>query len=256
MANKKKRAPAATRKPATGSRKPQATTKPAPPVGLIIGVCLLALVVVVLLIVFVLGGDDDEPLVAAGSENSTTEGGGVQVSDPSGVPEVTLYVDYSCPGCAAFEPVGGAALLDAADRDEIALRVVTMSFLGEAPDGDSALAANAAQCADDQGAFVPYHEALFAWTDQQLADGDSPGRSTDQLIALGDDAGVPDTDEFAACVGDATYMDYVEDMQTQSHRDGVGGTPGVYLDGEELSSDQLGELATDPEALQRLLTAN
>lgn len=252
------RAKAASPQRQTGSRKPQATTAPAPPVGLIIGVVLTGLVVVLVLVFFVFRDSDDDPLVATGSQNSLAEGGGVVVADGAEVPAVTLYVDYSCPGCAWFEPVGGAALFDAAEQEQIDLTVVTMSFLGPAPDGNSALAANAAQCADDQGVFREYHDLLFAWTPEQIEDRSAPERGTDELIALAPEAGVPEAgqQDFAACVNDGAYLEYVQDMQTQSERDDVGGTPRVYLDGAELGEDQIEQLATDEGALQTILGQN
>lgn len=254
---RKKRSTSATAARPTGSRKPQTTTRPAPPVGLIIAVCVIALAVVVALF-FAFRGEDDTPLTAEGSANSTASGGGVVVSEPDGAAEVVVYADYLCGACAIFEPVGGAALLDAAAQEEIALRVVTLSFVRGGEDGDSTRAANAGQCADDQGVFPAYHHLLYDWSDEQLAQGSGPSWTDDQLIALGTDAGVPQDAraDFATCVEEVSYLEYVQDMQTQARRDGVTSTPSVLIDGTALSDDQIRDLQNQSGALQRILSGN
>lgn len=240
----------------SGSKPKAAGTAPAPPVGLIIGVCLTAVAIVVVLIIFVFGGGEDEPLVAQGSASSLPAGAGVVVTEGEDLPQVIVQADYSCGGCYVFEPVGGAAILAAAEADEIALTIRQLSFVDSGREGGSALAANAAQCSDDQGVFPEYHHLLYDWGGEDRA----PERTDEQLLGLAVRAGLAEGSaeyqEFAQCVADGSYLDYVQDQQELASRENRVSTPQVYINGNELSAAERDELASVSGALDRLLAEN
>lgn len=215
---------------------------------------------VVLLVVALVGGlvlwavSREAGLGSPGSANALPEGGGIQVgAAPSeDVPQVQLYEDFQCPFCGVLEEAVGAELAQRAEAEEITLTVTTMSFLdGNLGNDSSSRAANAALCADDQGAFLLYHSAVFAGQPAQ----EGAGWTDEQLLGFGETAGL--TGEamtaFTSCVQDGTYDDYVADMQERANRDDITGTPRVLVDGEQLEDTQMQGLMDGSTSLDQVL---
>ena len=223
-----------------------------PPTALVAGVVLLVVALVGGLVLWAVsrgGGLDGE-----GSANALPEGGGVHVgAEPSAdVPQVHVYEDFQCPFCGVLEESVGDELARRAQAGEIGLTVTMMSFLdGSLRNDSSHRAANAALCADDEGAFLGYHSAVFAGQPAQ----EGQGWTDEQLLAFGSEAGLDGAglESFTACVQGDAYGDYVEAMQERANRDGVTGTPRLLVDGEQVDEDQMRALMTGPEALEDIL---
>jgi protein-disulfide isomerase len=89
-------------------------------------------------------------------------------------------------------------------------------------------AAEASQCAAEQGQFWQYYERLFA--DQtKLSDADLKQAAA----ALGMDAG-----RFNACVDSHKYKDRVEKDILEGNEAGVSGTPAFFINGRMLTGAQ------------------
>lgn len=234
-----------------------APVKPAGPPRALIGTVVVAAVAVIALIVWlaVRGGGDTS--TAVGSPSTIAGGGGIQEPFPAktGVPQIHLYEDFQCPGCGQLERTSGAAFTKAAADGKVQLTYTMMSFLdGNLRNDASSRAANAALCADDKGVFAAYHSAVYA--NQPQNEGD--GWSDEQLVGFGTTAGISAADlpSFSSCVMKGTHLGYVEAMQNQANKDGVSGTPRIYLDGTELTDTEMGQLQTDPAALDAILAAH
>lgn len=216
----------------------------------LIAAVVLVAVALLGLAVYLLFLREEAPLTAQGSPSSLAEGGGVVVSEVDDVPQVHLYADYQCVYCAQLELTSGDDILEAAAQGRIALTVTTMSFLDGRSDTEvSSRAANAAQCADEQGAFAAYYPLPFEWDPSQSA----PQWTDAQLIEMGTVAGVADSAAFAACVNEGRYLPYVSDQQERSQRDGVDGTPTVIVDGTPLGEDDLIRLLAEPGSAAEVL---
>lgn len=187
------------------------------------------------------------------SPSALPNAGGIQVSEADAdAPEVHVYVDYQCPWCGLLERVSGPAMFEAADRGDINLKFTLMSFLDGNLRNDSSLrAANAAMCADDQGAFEPMHQGIFLGQPEE----EGTGWTDEQLIGFAEGAGVEDMDTFTGCLEDGTHNDYVTDMQTRSNQDGVSGSPRVFVNGEELGDQDMRTLMNDPNSFPAILEA-
>lgn len=244
--------PAAARGGRTATPPPAKAGRSGAPLPLIISVALVGAAVVGL-VVYLLFLRQEAPLTAQGSASSLPEGGGVVVTEAADVPQVHLYADYQCPVCARLELTSGPEIFEAAEQGRIALTVTTMSFLDQRRDGDvSARVANAAQCADDQGAFAAFYPLPFQWSAAELEQG-SPAWTDEQLIDLGEAAGIGDADAFAACVTQGEYLPYVADQQERARRDGVDGTPTIIVDGEQLDSAEMSRLLAGPGGVAEVL---
>jgi protein-disulfide isomerase len=157
----------------------------------------------------------------------------VNADAPAGVPTLDLWVDYQCPACKSFEDAFGEQVTQLAEQDKVKLVVHVLSFLDDNLGNDSSnRAANAAFCAADQDAFLPFHNATFAG--QPAREGD--GYTDADLAGFAEQAGLTGAKQTAwkQCYDAREHNQYVESVQTQSSKDGINGTPTVKLDGEVL----------------------
>ena len=177
-------------------------------------------------------------LAAGGSSlprNASAMGAGLVVnpSAPANVPTLDLWVDFQCPACASFEESFGDQVAQMAKANEVKLVVHVLSFLDNNLGNDSSnRAANAAFCAADQDAFLPYHQAVFAGQPEQ----EGTGYTDEQLKGFAAKAGITGNalNTWQQCYDAREHNQYVESVQTQSAKDGVNGTPTVKLNGSPL----------------------
>jgi protein-disulfide isomerase len=137
------------------------------------------------------------------------------VRGPEGARAVIVYGDYECPFCAALE----------ARLHELELRVTFRHFPVRASHPRAQAAALAAEAAGRQGAFWPFHDALFA--DQ--------GRLEDPHLwaraeRLGLDVTRFEADRRSEAVAARVRADFHGGV-----RAGVVTTPTVFVDGERYS---------------------
>lgn len=91
---------------------------------------------------------------------------------------------------------------------------------------DALRAAEAAACANDQGAFWPYHETLFL--NQQSPEGFSAARLKQIAETLGLDTGT-----FNECLDSGAKRAEVEAEIAEGQAQGVDSTPTVFVNGVE-----------------------
>ena len=84
-------------------------------------------------------------------------------------------------------------------------------------------AAEAAQCAAEQGKFWPYHDRLFS-DQSKLGDADLK----QSAAALGMDAA-----QFNACVDSRKYKDEIDADIRAGEEVGVNGTPAFFINGRD-----------------------
>jgi len=82
-------------------------------------------------------------------------------------------------------------------------------------------AAKAALCAEDQGAFWPYHDKLFS---------DEYGLSRNAYIQYAGDLGL-DEDAFDTCLDSGKFDDYIQEDMDFSLNLGVRSTPTFFING-------------------------
>lgn len=233
--------------------------KSGPPAALVGGVVTLVVALIAVGVYVVARPDPVDTLsrdassisAGASSPNSLPNAGGIRVGEAGGdVPVVHIYEDFQCPWCGLLEKTSGAAFTQAAQDGDIQLTYTLMSFLdGNLRNDSSSRAANAAMCADDQGAFVDYHAAVFAGQPAE----EGVGYTDEQLISFAQASGVKDIDTFTACLNEAPHAGYVTDMQTRSNQEGVSGSPRVFVNGTELSNEDMQALMDNPTALTGIL---
>jgi len=143
---------------------------------------------------------------------------------PANAPvEIVEFSDFQCPYCLAANPTLNRVLETYGDR----VRFVYRNYpLPNHPNARPA--AEAAQCANSQGRFWPYHDRLFA-DPSKLSDADL--KRTAAELGL-------DTARFNACV-DSHQFKGVVDADVQAGQDaGITGTPAFFINGRELTGAQ------------------
>lgn len=209
------------------------------------------LAVVAVLVVVILGQAKRSPLEDVASPQGSTVTGGIPVDGdgaagveaPDGALVVSVYSDYMCPVCKAFEQVNAATLTEYAGRDGVSVQYHPISILDRSSQGTSysTRAANAAAVVADADPdhFVAFHQALFANQPQE----NTPGLSDEQIAQVAADVGVPqdvvDTfgglDASGAVAG--PFTQWIAAATDKASKDGVGGTPTIMINGKPLDLD-------------------
>lgn len=151
----------------------------------------------------------------------------------------TVYLDPRCSYCAKFEESGGVALAEAAAEGKVRIEYVVASFLDARTGGTaSARAANALRASVEAGKFAEFQAELFAG-----GGAEEPLRVADRVEGL---RGA----EFDRAVRENTYRSWVASAEAAFQASGVGGTPTVLVDGEQVG---VGGALYDEGALARAL---
>lgn len=224
------------------------------PSGVLIGSVVVLVIALIAGLVWAVTRDGAD-LSAEGAANTLPEGGGVSIGPglDADVPQLHIYGDFQCPWCGVLEEAIGEQVKEKVDDGEVHLTTTLMSFLDGRNAGENSLrATNAALCADDHGAFLPYYQQVYA----NLPEGG--GWSDEQLVALGQEVGIggEDLDTFRSCVADRTHEDYVHAMQERANRDGVTGTPRLFVNGTQITDEQMSGLMENRVSLDDVIAAH
>jgi protein-disulfide isomerase len=183
------------------------------------------------------------PVVLAGAAASanaaapanTTGNGYVFAAGSADAPvTVDLYEDFQCPNCKALENSSGSTLAGLVSAGTVQVHYHGMAFLDtDANDDYSTRALNAAAVVASEagpGAYQKFHDLLFA---HQPPEGGS-GLTDDQLVDYAGQAGATGA-AVASGIRDLVYGDWVKQAEDQASKDGVTGTPTVFVDGQKLT---------------------
>jgi len=143
---------------------------------------------------------------------------------PSSAPiELIEFSDFQCPFCQRANPTVDQVLSTYGDKIHFVYRHFPLPSHPNARP-----AAEAAQCAAEQGKFWPFHDRLFA----------NPSRLSDaDLKQQAADVGV-DAAKFNACVDSHKYQSLVDTDLRDGEAAGVNGTPAFFINGRMLSGAQ------------------
>jgi protein-disulfide isomerase len=143
---------------------------------------------------------------------------------PASAPiELIEFSDFQCPFCSAAFPTVQRVLSTYGDQ----IRFVYRHY--PQPNHPNARpAAEAAECAAEQGQFWPYHDRLF---------GDQTRLSNDALKVSAAQLGL-DPAKFNACFDSRRYKGEVDKDIREANQAGSSGTPTFFINGRMLSGAQ------------------
>ena len=162
----------------------------------------------------------EEDAAAAAGEAAPEVAGAV---DPE-IPVIVEFADFQCGYCAQFA-LKTLPLLQRDIVDKGIARFEYRHFPFLSP--ESTTAAEASECARDQGMFMEYHNGVYDLLARR------EGMGPDNLRGVAEGLGL-DLAEFDACTRDRVHRETVEADKEYGRRLGVRGTPAFYIDEQTL----------------------
>lgn len=196
-----------------------------------------------------------------GADLEVQEGPALQPGEDRVTPEVdrdelpldiSVYVDYMCPGCGNFEQTYGTMLENYVGGGDATLRVYPMTFLDSQSQGTnySTRAANLIGCLVEQQpdfAFATHNQLLSA--EVQPTEGSS-GLSDDELLEQAELAGAEVTDELEQCVTENRFANFFQQNTKVATEQGLLG----LAEGAQLMSGNELIPADEPQTLSQTPT--
>lgn len=134
---------------------------------------------------------------------------------------VRIFGDFECPACKAAEP--GVTHLREAYADRI--KIVWNDYpLPPTIHPKARMAANAARCAEEQGAFWQMHDALYATQN----DWSRSPNTADALSSLAEQVGI-DGAAFRACYDEKRHDGKVAADMQEGNANSVSATPTFFI---------------------------
>ena len=148
---------------------------------------------------------------------------------------IMTFSDYQCPYCIRSEPT----LAQVLERYPDDVRLVHRHFPLDSIHPQARPASEAAMCADEQGKFWEFHDAIFA----------RGGRlEAGSYAEIGRELGL-DLEALGTCMGERRYQDFVQADLEAGEAAGVTGTPAFFVNGIALRG------ARDADEISRVVDA-
>jgi protein-disulfide isomerase len=185
----------------------------------ILGVLSIILVVVIARIVIQQNQNNIDPVAIAPIEVSQDKSTGS--ADARVV--VVEYGDYQCPACGRFaETVKPQIVEEFVNSGQVRFVFRSFQFIGE----ESQWAAEAAECANEQGKFWDYYEKLYS---SQV--GENAGAfNKENLEGFAAELGLQ-TEQFNQCLASDKYTEKVKSETLEAQNLGLRGTPALLVNG-------------------------
>ncbi len=169
---------------------------------------------------------------------NTNQGGGEVVAPAADLPAVTSddhvkgpenakvtlveYSDFECPYCAKHKETVDQIVEKYGNQVRVVFRHFPLSFH---PNAEKA--AEASECAAEQGKFWEMHDKIFAANDAGTM-------SVDKWKEEAKNLGL-NTKKFNECLDSGKYADNISDESASGAAAGVEGTPATFVNGELVS---------------------
>ena len=141
---------------------------------------------------------------------------------------IVEFADYQCPFCAVLHFGAESAIIkEYVAKGKVRFTFKQYPFFGE----ESVRAASASKCAEEQGKFWEYHNALF---ERQMQNGGENAGvfSAENLMRIAEDVGL-NAKMFDACAASGKYNQVVLDEMEEGKQAGVENTPTVFINGKK-----------------------
>ena len=137
---------------------------------------------------------------------------------------VLEYGDFQCPACLRFFSDTERRLKEEyVNKEQVRFVFRNFAFIGN----ESRWAAEASECANEQGRFWDYHDRLY-----EKQGGENVGAfSKENLKRFAADLGL-NAAQFNQCLDAGKYSAKVQQELAQGRQEGVRGTPSVFVNGK------------------------
>lgn len=134
--------------------------------------------------------------------------------------KIVEYSDFQCPFCERHYPNLKRLLSEYGDKISLEYKHFPLSFHPFAEP-----AAEASECAAEQGKFWEFHDIVFENQDKL---------SQDELSVWAKQIGL-NMNKFNDCFNNHKYQAKVKAEYNQGSNEGVQGTPATFIDGQQIS---------------------
>jgi protein-disulfide isomerase len=199
---------------------------------LVVGAVVVAVAIIAVVAVVISSKKDTTGQAATSVPSGLTGTYDVMIGKASAPTTIKLYEDFQCPICKAFEDVTGKQTLAAIQAGKVKVDYHMVAFLDRSSTTQySSRALNAGMAVLDTAgpqAFLKFHTIAYANQPQE----GSAGVPDSTLVQWAVQAGAPQ-DKVTPLIDDNSYHQWVVNATGQMSKDGVNGTPTVYIDGKE-----------------------
>jgi protein-disulfide isomerase len=211
---------------------------------LVVGTVVVAIAIVAVVLVVVSSKKDTtgQAVDPGGSPKNLTGTYNVVIGKESAPTTIKVYEDLQCPICQEFEKAAGQQIQTAIADGKVKVDYRMVAFLDRSSTTNySSRALNAAMAVLSTAgpdAFLKFHTIAYA---NQPAEG-SAGVPDATLIDWAVQAGA-DKSAVTPLIENNTYHQWVVNATDQMSRDGVSGTPTVFIDGKKYTNPSEGATA-------------
>lgn len=161
--------------------------------------------------------DAGDGLKVEGSQMQVHDGDHPVLGSPNPQIQIVEFSDFECPFCQAAHPVLRSMIQKHGDKVQLQYRHFPVASIHPR----ASFAAEASECARDQGKFWEYHDVLFQNQDRM---------EDDDLVRYAGSLGM-DVVEFTRCYESQEKQQDVADDFTAGLQAGVVGTPTFFVNG-------------------------
>jgi len=137
---------------------------------------------------------------------------------------VIEFADFRCPFCEQwYKTIEPSLMKDYVNTGKVKFAFRNYAFLGPA----STLAAEAGECANDQGQFWAWHDYMYS---HQPDESDTSMFTNDNLTQIAGNLGM-DTSQFSSCLSSKDASDKAAKDLSEGSTAGVSGTPTTFVNG-------------------------
>ncbi|GAA1603828.1 DsbA family protein [Leucobacter chromiireducens] len=150
--------------------------------------------------------------------------------------DVTVYADYMCPACGAFEQQYGTMLENYVGAGDIELGIYPLNFLDSMSNGSkySTRAANLFSCVVEEQPEVAFSLHTRLLSPEVQPKEQTTGLTDDQLLEQAEAAGAELTTELRQCVKDVRFGNFISSNYKSASETGI---LGLAKGAQMLSSD-------------------
>jgi protein-disulfide isomerase len=194
-------------------------------------VAAVAIIAVVMVVVSNKNDTSGNAVGSGGTPKNLTSAYGVEVGKSSAPTTIKIYEDLQCPICKEFEAATGPQVQAAVADGKVKVDYRVVSFLDRASTTNySSRALNAAMAVLSTAgpeAFVKFHSLAY----QNQPEEGSAGVPDSTLVDWAVQAGAKES-EVKPLIEGNVYHQWVVNATDQMSKDGVNGTPTVFINGK------------------------
>ncbi len=154
------------------------------------------------------------------------------VGDENASVTVVEFADYRCPYCKQFDEQIYPQLEDEyIESGDVKFYMMNYAFLG--PGSTQAAAAGECVYEQDEEQFWDFHHAIY---DNQGSESENWINQEFLMNLARDNTEGLDYDELESCISSQETLSEVQSDKRQGDQNGVGGTPTVFVNGEQIQN--------------------